>query len=55
MTAQPSDRLIQRLLYARSTDGLKSCTNQIRLQDVGQLPALVATDDTLLIVGSLGY
>ena len=55
MAALPSDRLIQRLLYARSTDGLKSCTNQIRLQEVGQLPQLVSTRDALLIVGSAGF
>jgi hypothetical protein len=55
MRALPSDRLIQRLLYARSNDGLKSCANLIRLQAVGQLPVLVSTRDALLIVGSIGF
>jgi hypothetical protein len=55
MSGRPSDQQIQRLLYARSTDGLKSCTDLIRLRDVGQLPVLVSTHDALLIVGALGF
>jgi hypothetical protein len=51
----PSDQLVQRLLYARSTDGLNSCTNQIRLPLVGGQPQLVSTRDALLIVGAVGF
>jgi hypothetical protein len=52
---QPSDQLVQRLLYARSTDDLKSCANQVRLQAVGGEPQVVSTRDALLIVGAVGF
>jgi hypothetical protein len=43
------------LLYARSTDGGKTCVSQRRLVGVGQLPQIVETQQGLLIAGPEGY
>jgi hypothetical protein len=43
------------LLYARSTDGGKSCLGQRRLAEVGQLPQVLDTQFGLLIAGPTGY
>ena len=43
------------LLYAKSTDGGKTCVGQRRLKEVGQLPQILDTQFGLLIAGSEGY
>jgi len=43
------------LLYARSTDGGKTCVGQRRLQEVGELPQILDTQFGLLIAGADGY
>jgi hypothetical protein len=43
------------LLYARSTDGGKTCVGQRRLREVGELPQMVDTQFGLLIAGAEGY
>jgi len=43
------------LLYARSTDGGKTCVGQRRLVGVGQLPQILDTQFGLLIAGPEGY
>src|ERR1700680_363567 len=43
------------LLYARSTDGGKTCLAQRRLTGVGQLPQILDTQFGLLIAGPEGY
>ena len=44
-----------KLLYARSTDGGKTCVGQRRLQEVGELPQILDTQFGLLIAGAEGY
>lgn len=51
----PKSRGKPGLLYAKSEDGGKTCANQQRLDNVGQLPQLVSTNEVLLIAGPLGY
>ncbi len=43
------------LLYARSTDGGKTCVGQRRLEGIGQLPQILDTQFGLLIGGPEGY
>ena len=43
------------LLYARSTDGGKTCVGRRRLQEVGELPQILDTQFGLLIAGAEGY
>ena len=43
------------LLFARSTDGGKTCLGQRRLIGVGQLPQILDTQFGLLIAGPVGY
>ena len=51
----PKNRGKPGLLYARSLDGGKTCVNQQRLDNVGELPQLASTGQELLIAGPLGY
>jgi hypothetical protein len=43
------------LLFARSTDGGRTCVGQRRLQEVGELPQILDTQFGLLIAGAEGY
>ena len=51
----PKNRGKPGLLYAKSLDGGKTCVNQQRLDNVGELPQLASTGQELLIAGPLGY
>ena len=51
----PKSRGKSGLLYAKSVDGGKTCTNQQRLDNVGQLPQLASIAEALLIAGPQGF
>jgi hypothetical protein len=51
----PKNRGKLGLLFAKSVDGGKTCGNQQRLDNVGELPQLASYGESILIAGPLGY
>ena len=53
--AAPATGKRPKLLYARSTDGGKTCIGQKRIEALGELAQVAYMDSGLLIVGPFGY